>query len=177
MTANVLIAEQVTGPWASHGEGPIWDSGAGMLRWVDLLRGDILSWSPGDEQPIRWHVGEVAAAVRRTRSGGFVVAIQNGFVLLAADGTVIEDLPPIWTDPTVRMNDGGCDPSGRFYCGSMAYDEAPGRGTLHRLNADRTTTQLLDGSDHLQRVRVLARRSLRVPHRYANPAVGALHRR
>ncbi|WP_442788393.1 hypothetical protein [Dactylosporangium sp. NBC_01737] len=21
------------------------------------------------------------------------------------------------------MNDGGCDPDGRFYCGSMAYDQ------------------------------------------------------
>ena len=24
------------------------------------------------------------------------------------------------------MNDGDCDPQGRFYCGSMAYDLGPG---------------------------------------------------
>ena len=34
------------------------------------------------------------------------------------------------------MNDGGCDPQGGFYCGSMAYDETPGAGTLYRLNPD-----------------------------------------
>jgi sugar lactone lactonase YvrE len=34
------------------------------------------------------------------------------------------------------MNEGGCDPDGRFYCGSMAYDRAPGAATLYRLNPD-----------------------------------------
>jgi sugar lactone lactonase YvrE len=34
------------------------------------------------------------------------------------------------------MNEGGCDPDGRFYCGSMAYDMAPGAGALHRLTPD-----------------------------------------
>ena len=24
------------------------------------------------------------------------------------------------------MNEGGCDPDGRFYCGTMAYDKRPG---------------------------------------------------
>jgi sugar lactone lactonase YvrE len=34
------------------------------------------------------------------------------------------------------MNEGGCDPDGRFYCGSMAYDQRPGAGALHRLDPD-----------------------------------------
>jgi sugar lactone lactonase YvrE len=36
----------------------------------------------------------------------------------------------------MRMNEGGCDPQGRFYCGSMAYSEKPGAGTVYRLDTD-----------------------------------------
>ena len=35
-------------------------------------------------------------------------------------------LDELWSDASVRMNEGGCDPDGRFYCGSMAYDQQPG---------------------------------------------------
>ena len=41
------------------------------------------------------------------------------------------------------MNDGACDPQGRFYCGSMAYDETPGRGGLYRLDPDGSVTTVL----------------------------------
>jgi sugar lactone lactonase YvrE len=34
------------------------------------------------------------------------------------------------------MNEGGCDPQGRFYCGSMAYDLAVPTGSLYRLDPD-----------------------------------------
>ncbi|MFF0450014.1 SMP-30/gluconolactonase/LRE family protein [Streptomyces sp. NPDC004609] len=45
----------------------------------------------------------------------------------------------------MRFNDGGCDPDGRFYCGTMAYDVAPGRGSLLRLDTDGSVTRVLTG--------------------------------
>jgi sugar lactone lactonase YvrE len=42
------------------------------------------------------------------------------------------------------MNDGGCDPHGRFYCGSMAYDKTPGVAALYRLDPDGSTRVVLD---------------------------------
>ena len=57
-----------------------------------------------------------------------MLATENRFVLLGPDLTEQAQLPPVFTDPAVRMNDGGCDPQGRFYCGTMAYDSNPRSG-------------------------------------------------
>jgi sugar lactone lactonase YvrE len=43
------------------------------------------------------------------------------------------------------MNDGACDPQGRFWAGTMAYDESPGAGALYRLELDGTCTTVLTG--------------------------------
>jgi sugar lactone lactonase YvrE len=45
----------------------------------------------------------------------------------------------------VRMNDGACDPQGRFWAGTMAYDESPGAGVLYRLELDGTCTTVQTG--------------------------------
>jgi sugar lactone lactonase YvrE len=34
-------AEQLTDVCTYHGEGPIWDEPAGILRWIDMLNGSI----------------------------------------------------------------------------------------------------------------------------------------
>jgi sugar lactone lactonase YvrE len=140
--------EQLTGPVAFHAEGPVWSPSWGGLRWVDMFAGDVLSMDlAGPESgPIsRRHVGAKAAALRPRRGGGAVIAIERGFVLEDAAGE-LDRLPDLWTDPGLRMNEGGCDPDGRFYCGSMAYDQAPGRGSMYRLDADRTTSVIFGGS-------------------------------
>ncbi len=129
-----MRAEQVTDPVAYHGEGPVWSERWGGLRWVDMLAGDVLSLA-ADGAINRRHVGNVAAALRPRRQGGAVIGVERGFALEDADGRLTH-LGELWTDTHVRMNDGGCDPDGRFYCGSMAYDERPGAGALYRLDPD-----------------------------------------
>jgi sugar lactone lactonase YvrE len=128
--------EQVTGPDADHGEGPVWHAGWPGLRWVDMLAGDVLELDATTGQVRRTHVGTVAAALRPVAGGGTVVAVERGFALAGDDLGDLTELGELWTDPGVRMNEGGCDPDGRFYCGSMAYDEQTGAGTLYRLDAD-----------------------------------------
>lgn len=138
-----MRAEQLTDPVAYHGEGPVWSPSWGGLRWVDMLAGDVLSLA-ADGSVARRHVSEVVAAVRPRRSGGAVFGIERGFALEDADGSLTR-LPALWHDPGVRMNEGGCDPHGRFYCGSMAYDQRPGAAALHRLDPDGGTTVVVEG--------------------------------
>ena len=136
-----MRAEQLTDPVAYHAEGPVWSAHWGGLRWVDMLAGDVLSLS-GSGAIARRHVGEVAAALRPRRRGGAVIGIEHGFALEDADGKV-EPLAPLWTRDDLRMNDGGCDPDGRFYCGSMA-DARPGGGALYRLDPDGSVRTVLE---------------------------------
>jgi sugar lactone lactonase YvrE len=137
-------AEQLTDPVAFHAEGPVWSPSWGGLRWVDMFAGDVLSLT--DDGAIgRRHVGAVAAALRPRRGGGAIIGVERGFALEEASGE-LRSLPEVWTDPTVRMNEGGCDPDGRFYCGSVAYDQAKGRAALYRLDADGSTSLVFAGS-------------------------------
>lgn len=129
-----MTVEQLTDAVAYHGEGPVWSERWGGLRWLDMLAGDILSLS-ADGSVARRHVSGVVAALRPRRRGGAVIGIERGFALEDADGTLTE-LGDLWTDENLRMNEGACDPDGRFYCGSMAYDKRPGAGALHRLDPD-----------------------------------------
>jgi sugar lactone lactonase YvrE len=138
-----MRAEQVTDAVAYHGEGPVWSERWGGLRWVDMFAGDMLSLA-SDGTITREHVGEIAAAIRPRRDGGAVLGVERGFALQDPDGTV-ESLPELWDDENLRMNEGGCDPDGRFYCGSMAYDKQPGAGAVYRLDPDATVTVVLEG--------------------------------
>jgi len=140
-----IVAERVTDPVAGHGEGPAWDAASGLLHWVDMHAGDLLSLEPSSGAVTRTPVSSVVCAVRPRRGGGLVLAVERGFALLDPGGTAPRVLPELWAAGPVRMNDGACDPRGRFYCGSMAVDEHRGQGRLYRLDPDLSATVVLDG--------------------------------
>jgi sugar lactone lactonase YvrE len=128
-------AEQFTDPCTFHGEGPFWDVANNRLLVMDMLAGTVVAVD-ADGNTRRYELSGVAAALRARQRGGYVLATENRFLLLGPELTVQTALPPVFTDPLIRMNDGGCDPQGRFYCGTMAYAETPGAGTLYRLDPD-----------------------------------------
>lgn len=138
----MVMAEQVTAPLTYHGEGAVWHSNWGGLKWVDMLAGDILSLDSDSGSVSRLHVDSPIAALVRPRSlGGFVVATEREFMLWGNEGKEWST-PPLWSDSRRRFNEGGCDPSGGIICGSMSYKLETGAGEVFRMNADRTTERL-----------------------------------
>ena len=140
-------ADQVTDPVAEHGEGPVWDAAGAQLLSVDLTAGALVRLDPATGAVARHAVADVLACLRPRTAGGWVVAAERRFALLEAvptgfgggdDGLTLPSsmLTPLWERGAVRFNEGGCDPAGRFYAGSMAYDEQPGGGELWCLEAD-----------------------------------------
>ncbi|MRX52253.1 SMP-30/gluconolactonase/LRE family protein [Paracoccus sp. S-4012] len=141
-----MRAEQITGQVAYHAEGPVWWPGWGGLRWVDMLAGTVLHLDE-EGRVHRRELGGVVAALRPRKVGGAVFGVERGFALEDPNGHV-RRLPALWDDEGdgrgLRMNEGACDPQGRFLCGSMAYDKRPGAGALYRLDPDGGVETVLD---------------------------------
>jgi sugar lactone lactonase YvrE len=136
-------AEQLTAPCTTHGEGPVWNSGADRLRWVDMLNGNVLTLDPTGSIE-RLHVSGMVTALRPRAGGGLVVAVERGFAVLDPGGQVVTERTA-FDDPGCRMNDGGTDRQGRFFCGSMDHDMTAPRGALYRYDPDGTISTVLTG--------------------------------
>ena len=130
---------------AHHGEGPVWDGRTGRLLWVDITAGLVHAWDPVTSQRERIDLGRDVGCVAPLAAGGVIAGVRDGIVALDERGREHPIVAPLAQDPNVRMNDGACDPDGRFWTGSMAYDMRPGGGALYRLDHDgRLATVLRD---------------------------------
>jgi sugar lactone lactonase YvrE len=136
MTATVrtLQAELLARDDADVGEGPAWDERTQTLVWVDITGATVRRSSPAGAPLANVPVGRHVGAALPTDGDRLLLAVRGGFALLAPDGTV-EDLLEVEPDPSVRFNDAKCDPLGRAFAGTMAYDVRPGAGRLYRLDA------------------------------------------
>lgn len=130
-----MRADRITAAVAYHGEGPIWWDRLGALRFVDMLAGDVLTLGAGGDIT-RTPVGSsVAAVIRPRREAGAVVARERDVVLFADDAlTEVERGIPVHTSAALRCNEGGCDPQGRFYVGTMAYSRTEGAAAMVRID-------------------------------------------
>jgi sugar lactone lactonase YvrE len=144
-------AAQVT-LWTAGGyqlaEGARWV--ADRLVFVDILSGrlfEIAATAPGAPQLLaNLSVPLGAVAPVRDQPGDWIVAAGTGIALLHSDGQLEWlDRPEDGGSVATRMNDAVCDPTGRFWAGSMAYDETPGAGSLYRTDHDGSVHKVLDG--------------------------------
>ena len=141
-------------PPADHGEGPTWDADRQELLWVDITAGQVRRARVGEDGALVevavHEVGGTVGVVVPAAGGGWLLGAGPGLTHLTGDGEprVLLELPgeggSAETGGT-RMNDGGCDRAGRFFPGTMAFDERPGAGTLYRVDLDGAVSVVLDG--------------------------------
>ncbi|WP_322787916.1 SMP-30/gluconolactonase/LRE family protein [Mycolicibacterium austroafricanum] len=140
---SMRCAERLTESFAYHGEGPFWDSRSGRLLCMDVLAPAVVAVG-GDGVVERYAVpGRVATVIRRRVQAGFIVATEHGLAVVDDSLSNFESIAEVVDDPTVRTNDGGCDPLGNFIIGTMAHDGRPGAGAVYRVTPDREVTPLL----------------------------------
>ncbi len=137
-------AELVLDARAALGEGAIWHAAKRRLYWVDIDGGSVHEFDPATGHDRAMPVGaKVGAVVPRAR-GGLMLAVQSGLASFDRESDRLALVATPEADvPGNRFNDGKCDPSGRFWAGTMDAGCAPGRGALYRLDADMSVHRVI----------------------------------
>ncbi|GAB3040938.1 SMP-30/gluconolactonase/LRE family protein [Parafrigoribacterium mesophilum] len=124
----------------------MWDVRHQALLWVDQFAGlvHLARQNEADELALAttYHTGVTVGAVVPLVSadGGWMLAAGSGFCHLSDVGVVTPVGESLIDPKQLRMNDGKCDPQGRFWAGSMAWAKTPAAASLYCLATDGRTT-------------------------------------
>jgi sugar lactone lactonase YvrE len=130
---------------ADLGEGPVWDPREQRLLWVDILVGHVHAFDPTSGRDDVTEVGQSVGCLAVGDGGELVLGVRDGFAVLDLETGSVTMLAKVEADRRDnRMNDGACDPAGRFWAGTMHLGEVPRAGALYRLNSDHTVTRMID---------------------------------
>ena len=119
---------------AALAEGPRWDARTEHLWWVDIAGKALHRFDPatGDDQAVAMP-SMIGSAAPTTDGDRVLVALEDRLALVEFGSGELEDLVAVpHAHPGLRTNDGNVDPEGRFWVGTMALDESPGKGALYR---------------------------------------------
>ncbi|MGJ8533172.1 MAG: SMP-30/gluconolactonase/LRE family protein [Alphaproteobacteria bacterium] len=134
----------------SVAEGPVWDATTQRLFWVDIIGRTIHAHhSEGKDQV--WHSDDFPTALALSKSGQkALVALASGMAWLDLEAGRFTRFAEPDTVPGNRLNEGKCDPQGRFWAGTMqnnlnadgsGKDMDRNSGALFRVDPDGTISQ------------------------------------
>ena len=122
------------------GEGPIWYDN--RLLYVDIESHKVVSFEPGSGLEKIWDVGQRVGMVVPRRSGGLVIAGDDGFAFLnEGNGEVTAIADPEPEKENNRFNDGKCAPDGHLFAGTISLVKNEGDADLYRLSPDLKVTK------------------------------------
>jgi sugar lactone lactonase YvrE len=129
------------------GEGPLWDEARGRVLWVDINAGSVQSghFEGGfviTDTEMRFD--ETIGTVVCSADGQLLVAGARRLYRVAGGSRAVVHADLVAEAKLSRLNDGACDPAGRFLVGSMALDTREGDDCLYRLEGDGAVTVIDD---------------------------------
>lgn len=149
MRRDVPDVAAVTADRAQLGECPVWCDRTARLHWVDIDGRAVHRTDPttGEDEVRALDVRPGSIALR-DRTDHLLVAAEHGLHDLDWATGALTPLAELESgDAPTRLNDGRCDPAGRFWVGSMddPSDRGAHRGQLHRVDTDLSVTTVETG--------------------------------
>ncbi|MDX1639956.1 MAG: SMP-30/gluconolactonase/LRE family protein [Balneolaceae bacterium] len=122
---------------ATLAECPVWDDEHQLLYWVDIEGGKVYRYNPATSKNEAFDIGEHVGSIALRKQGGLVMALKTGFAFYELEKQTLTHIAdPESHLPNHRFNDGKCDPNGRFWAGTLSYDQQEGVGSLYCLNSN-----------------------------------------
>ena len=118
---------------AALGETPVWSAADSRLYWIDCMAGAIHSFDPTTvEDRILLEVEGYLGSISLRAQGGLLLLAGKALWALDAGATKPRRLAGVEEDiPDNLVNDGKCDPAGRFWFGTMHAGEREATGALY----------------------------------------------
>lgn len=117
------------------GESPFWHPVEQMLYWVDIPGRQIHRCNVFMRTVESWPMPTEPGCIAPALSGGLVMALRDGIYRARTWGGALDKLADAEHDiTTTRFNDGKCDPSGRFWAGTMYEPRDAARAKLFSLD-------------------------------------------
>lgn len=117
------------------GEGPLWLSYRNSLCWVDIQKHEVFEYSLNDKKVRSWKINKhVSLLVETDKKGSLLIGLKGGIALLNMESNeVLELLSLEEENGNSRTNDGGVDPNGNLWIGTLDMGFREDAGALYML--------------------------------------------
>ena len=120
-----MQAQSILHAQAALGEGALWNPELQRLYWVDIEGHALHVFDPATGHDVGFAVGARIGTVVPRPDGHVLVALQTGIHHLNTATGQLRLLANPLTEPSLRFNDGKCDPVGRFWVGTFDLQQRP----------------------------------------------------
>jgi len=134
-----MQAELILDGKATLGEGPAWDAKTQKLYWVDILEKRIYAGTD-----LLAELDDFIGCLAPRKNGHLILGTRLGFADLDPVSSKLTFIATLQESANNRINDGKCDPSGRFLVGTMDMDEKDPTGSLYSFDSNQPTLLLKD---------------------------------